>query len=105
MQICSTERRLLLTMPALYLLLQVSIVLHHHHADSYYNDKDSLHLTPAGFLASHIKLDVLTHLPSNSLLPPPPSVIILSTDNLGEPITVLTIAPSQSRAPPSKLLV
>lgn len=91
-------------MPALYLLLQVSIVLHHHCSDSYYNDKDSLHLAPAGFLTNHIKPDVLTHLASNFLPSPPLSAITLSPDNLGEPITILTIAPSQSRAPPSKPL-
>lgn len=38
-----TACRLLLILPALFLMLQVSIALHHHHTYSYHDEQDSFH--------------------------------------------------------------
>jgi len=101
MQKCSTGCRLLLIAPALLILLQVALALHHHHFESYHDDKDSLHSFPAAFCHDHIKLDALNWAAAEVLLFPPSYIRVRNPDNPAAPVTILVSDPPQSRAPPA----
>ncbi|MFA7404502.1 MAG: hypothetical protein WC007_10930 [Pelobacteraceae bacterium] len=103
MQKCSTGCRLLLITPALLILLQVALALHHHQSESCYDDEDSLHSFPSAFYPDHIKLDTLDCLSPEILMSPHPCLWIRTPDSPKAPITVLVTDPPQSRAPPSTL--
>lgn len=104
MQRCPTGCRLLLITPALLILLQVALALHHHHFESYHDDKDSLHSFSATFYLDHIKQDTLLRLASSVQLPTSSFLWIRTQDSPKTAITLLVTDPPQSRAPPSKLL-
>lgn len=103
MQRCSTGCRLLLITPALLILLQVALALHHNHSESYYDDEDSLHYFPTAFYPDHIKQDTLIYLASK-VLSSLSYLWIRNPDSPKTPTTVLITDPPQSRAPPSSLL-
>jgi len=103
MQICSTGCRLQLITPALFILLQVALALHHHHFESFHDNKDSLHSAPAAFYPTHVKQDLSSCLVSDVLGFPPPFARIRNPDSPQAPTTVLVSDPPQSRAPPSPL--
>jgi hypothetical protein len=88
-------------MPALFIMLQVALVLHHHRTEeSCYDDNDSLHSAPEAFYPDHIKQDVLICVASRILLPTLPGLWFLIPDSPKTPVTILAAAPPQSRAPP-----
>ncbi len=104
MQRYSTGCRLLLITPVLFILLQVAMALHHHHFQSYHDDKDSLHSVPVAFHSDHEKRDILTCLlPEGLLNHPSLSLWISNPDNPKMAFTVLITDPPQSRAPPNYL--
>jgi hypothetical protein len=87
-------------MPALFLLLQVALALHHHHFSSYHDNKDSLHSASTAFYPDHKKQDFLICFAAEVLAGPPSCLKIRDIDGSKAPITDLIIAPPQSRAPP-----
>jgi len=101
MQRCSTGCRLLLVTPVFFILLQVAFALHHHHFESYHDDRDVLHSISTMCYPDHVKQDTLICLASKVPVPSPPSITILSPDSPKAPVTILITDPSQSRAPPS----
>jgi hypothetical protein len=103
MQRCSTRCRLLLITPAIFILLQVALVLHHHHFESFHDDENLLHSLPTAFYHDHIKQDTLICFAAEVLLFLPTSIKIRNTDSPKAQITALITDPSQSRAPPSML--
>jgi hypothetical protein len=103
MQRCSTGCRLLLITPAIFILLQVALVLHHHHYVSCHGDEDLLHSFPTAFCPDHIKLVTFICLVAEVLLFPAFCLRFRNTDNPKAPITTLITDPSQSRAPPATL--
>jgi len=100
MQRCSTGCKLLHIAPALFILLQVALALHHHHFKSHHDVKDSLLTFPTSFYSDHIKLDTLTRLASATLLSIPFCLWICTQDCPEAAVTVLIADPPQSRAPP-----
>jgi hypothetical protein len=96
----STVFRLLLVSPALFILLQVALSLHHHHFKSYHDNDDSLHSAPAAYYPEHITKDALLCLNSKHLLSPIFNTWFNNPGVLEIPLTVLFAASPQSRAPP-----
>src|ERR1039457_2143935 len=103
MQRCSTACRLLLITPALFILLQAALVLHHYHHVSCNGDENLLHSLPTAFYPDHIKQDTMICLAAEVLLFPHSYSRIRNTESSKAPITALITDPSQSRAPPSTL--
>jgi hypothetical protein len=103
MQKSSTGCKLLLITPAIYILLQVALALHHHHFESYHDDKDSLHSFPKTSINDHAKQDKLIYLVPASLLSLVTWIWIRSPEPRKAAITVLISDPPQSRAPPALL--
>jgi hypothetical protein len=103
MQSRLTACKFLLIAPVLFLILQVALALHHHHSESYHDDKDSLHSFPTAFYPDHIKLDTLICLAPDDLSFPPSIARIRDPDSPKAPVTVLITDPPQSRAPPPAL--
>ena len=103
MQKCPTGCRLLLIAPALFILLQVALALHHHRIESYYDNEDSLHSIPTSYYLDHIKQDTFIRLASEVLLFCPPYVWISDPASSRVSSTVPISDPRQSRAPPSSL--
>jgi hypothetical protein len=101
MQKCSKRCKLLLIMPALFILLQVALALHHHLSQSFYDNEDSLHSAPTAFYPDNTTQSFLfSHAPGlqASILS---CEIACSTESPRSPVTALTSDPPQSRAPPS----
>lgn len=103
MQRCSTGCRLLLFTPALFILLQVTLVLHYHHAGSFYDDHDHLHSVSAS-VDKHFS-------PPNDFIEPAKHQLFHSLPVTGTNYyfshcsEVLTHnSPSHSRAPPEILV-
>jgi len=103
MQSRLTACRLLLILPALLLMLRVSLALHNLHFESYHDDQGSLQSFSTAFYPDHIKQDTLICLAAEVLLFPPSFVRVRNPDSPKAPITVLITAPPQSRAPPAAL--
>jgi hypothetical protein len=100
MQRCSTGCKLLRIAPALFILLQVALALHHHHFESRHDNKDSLQSFSTVYYPDHIKLDLLIRLASAALLSLPFCLWIRTQDSPEAAVTVLIADPPQSRAPP-----
>jgi len=100
MQSSLTACKHLLIPPVLFLMLQVSLALHHHHFDSFHDDEDSLHSFPSAFYPDHIKLDTLICLAPEDLIFSPSCARLRNPDSPEAASTVLVTDPSQSRAPP-----
>ena len=77
--------------------------MHHHHFQSYHDDKDSLHAFTAAFYPDHIKLDTLIRLASAALLSTPFCEWTRTQDTPEAAVTLLIADPPQSRAPPIAL--
>lgn len=99
MQRCSTGCRLLLFTPALFILLQVTLVLHYHHAGSFYDEHDYLH-------SVSVSVDKHFSTPNDFIEPAelqlfhslPVTGTNYSFSHCSEVLTL--ISPSHSRAPP-----
>ncbi|MEI7815826.1 MAG: hypothetical protein WCI45_01425 [Desulfuromonadales bacterium] len=100
MQKCSTAFRLLLIAPALFILLQVKVALHHHHGESYHDDKDSLHSFLTVFSHDNVKQDKTVCLASLACLFPHFGLWAPDSDRTIIIPAALSSNPPQSRAPP-----
>lgn len=95
-----TACKLLLIVPALFLMLQVSLALHHHQSNSYHDDRDYFHSVSTSVDKQFSTIDGIINPPY--LLPiycPLVTATIRCLDHKPEKIAFST--PSHSRAPPT----
>ena len=95
--------RLILITPALFILLQLALALHHHHFQSYHDAADSLHSAPTACHTDHVNYDILHIVASSPLLSLPSYSRIRTPECISAPVKELITASSHSRAPPSQV--